>query len=135
MIEIKKEEQDVLLDIIDFVDPSITKDEYDAVKIMYNSIYSNNINSANIASQIVILMKIASTLEKVKNADKKKLVIFVIKKVVELNIKDENEIHVLNLFIDNILPNVIDTMCSIDSKNIIINESEKIIKTCCLPFF
>ena len=133
--ETKKDEQDVLLDIIDFVDPTITKDEYDAVKIMYNSIYSNNINSANIASHVVILMKIASTLEKVKNTDKKKLVIFVIKKVVELNIKDENEIQILNLFIDNILPNVIDTMCSIDSKNIIINESEKIIKTCCLPFF
>lgn len=126
---------DILLDIIDFVDPTITKDEYDAVKIMYNSIYSNNINSTNIASQVVILMKIASTLEKVKNTDKKKLVIFVIKKVVELNITDENEIQILNLFIDNILPNVIDTMCSIDSKNIIINESEKIIKTCCLPFF
>ena len=133
--ETKKDEQDVLLDIIDFVDPTITKDEYDAVKIMYNSIYSNNINSANIASHVVILMKIASTLEKVKNTDKKKIVIFVIKKVVELNIKDENEIQILNLFIDNILPNVIDTMCSIDSKNIIINESEKIIKTCCLPFF
>ena len=133
--ETKKDEQDVLLDIIDFVDPTITKDEYDAVKIMYNSIYSNNINSANIASHVVILMKIASTLEKVKNTDKKKLVVFVIKKVVELNIKDENEIQILNLFIDNILPNVIDTMCSIDSKIIIINESEKIIKTCCLPFF
>ena len=127
--------KDVLLDIIDFVDPTITKDEYDAVKIMYNSIYSNNINSENIASQVVILMKIASTLEKIKKTDKKKLVIFVIRKVVNLNITDKNELQILNLFIENILPNVIDTMCSIDSKNIMINESEKIIKTCCLPFF
>lgn len=134
MTEIKKED-DILLDIIDFVDPSITKEEYDAVKIMYNSIYSNNINSTNIVSQVVILMKIASTLEKVKKTDKKKLVIFVIRKVVDLNITDKNELQILNLFIENILPNVIDTMCSIDSKNIIINESEKIINNCCLPFF
>ena len=130
-----KNEDDILLDIIDFVDPSITKEEYDAVKTMYNSIYSNNINVTNIVSQVVILMKIASTLEKIKKTDKKKLVIFVIRKVVVLNITDENELQILNLFIENILPNVIDTMCSIDSKTIMINESEKIIKTCCLPFF
>ena len=134
MTDIKKED-DILLDIIDFVDPSITKEEYDAVKTMYNSIYSNNINSTNIVSQVVILMKIASTLEKIKKTDKKKLVIFVIRKVVDLNITDKNELQILNLFIENILPNVIDTMCSIDSKTIMINESEKIIKTCCLPFF
>ena len=79
-------------------------------------------------------MKIVATFDKIKNADKKKLVTFVIKKVVEVNIKDENEIQMLNLFIDNILPNVIDTMCSIDSGKIIINQTEQIMNSpCCLP--
>ncbi len=126
---------DILFDIIDFMDPSITEDEYETVKIMYKSIRANDINSTNIISQIAVLMKIVATFDKIKNADKKKLVTFVIKKVVEVNIKDENEIQMLNLFIDNILPNVIDTMCSIDSGKIIINQTEKIMNSsCCLPF-
>jgi len=126
---------DLLFDIIDFVDPSITKDEYETVKIMYNSIRSNDINSTNIISQIAVLMKIVASFDKIKNYDKKKLVIFVIKKVVEVNVKDTNEIQMLNLFIDNILPNVIDTMCSIDSGKIIIYQTEQIMNSpCCIPF-
>jgi len=126
---------DILFDIIDFMDPSITEDEYETVKIMFKSICKNDINSANIISQIAVLMKIVATFDKIKNADKKKLVTFVIKKVVEVNIKDENEIQMLNLFIDNILPNVIDTMCSIDSGKIIINQTEQIMNSpCCLRF-
>ena len=126
---------DILFDIIDFVDPSITEDEYETVKIMYKSICANDINSTNIINQIAVLMKIVGSFEKIKNSDKKKLVIFVIKKVVEVNIKDANEIQILNLFIDNILPNVIDTMCSIDSGKIIIHQTEQIMNSpCCLPF-
>ena len=126
---------DLLFDIIDFVDPSITKDEYETVKIMYNSIRSNDINSTNIISQIAVLMKIVASFDKIKNSDKKKLVIFVIKKVVVVNVKDTNEIQMLNLFIDNILPNVIDTMCSIDSGKIIIYQTEQIMNSpCCIPF-
>ena len=126
---------DLLFDIIDFVDPSITEDEYETIKIMYKSIYKNEINSTNIISQIAVLMKIVASFDKIKKTDKKKLVIFVIKKVVEVNIKDFNEIQMLNLFIDNILPNVIDTMCSIDSGKIIIYQSEQLMNSpCCLPF-
>lgn len=129
------ETNDLLFDIIDFVDPDIRKDEYETVKIMYKSICSNEINSTNIISQIAVLMKIVASFDKIKKADKKKLVIFVIKKVVEVNIKDTNEIQMLNLFIDNILPNLIDTMCSIDSGKIIIYETEFMNSSCCLPFF
>ena len=125
----------ILFDIIDFVDPSITEDEYETIKIMYKSIYTNEINSTNIISQIAVLMKIVASFDKIKKTDKKKLVIFVIKKVVEVNIKDENEIQTLNLFIDNILPSVIDTMCSIDSGKIIINQTDQFINSSrCLPF-
>lgn len=126
---------DILFDIIDFVDPSITEDEYETIKIMYKSICKNEINSTNIISQIAVLMKIVASFDKIKKTDKKKLVIFVIKKVVEVNIKDGNEIQTLNLFIDNILPNVIDTMCSIDSGKIIINQTDQFINSsCCIPF-
>ena len=125
----------ILFDIIDFVDPSITEDEYETIKIMYKSIYTNEINSTNIISQIAVLMKIVASFDKIKKTDKKKLVIFVIKKVVEVNIKDTNEIQTLNLFIDNILPSVIDTMCSIDSGKIIINQTDQFINSSrCLPF-
>lgn len=127
-------EDDVLLDIIDFVDVSITPDEYNAVRAMYNSIYDKNIDSTNIISHIILLMKIVSSFQSIDNIDKKKLVIFVVQKFVQLNITNKDELLVLNSFVENILPNVIDTLCSIDSKKIVIN-AEQYVKSCCLPFF
>ena len=126
-------EEDVLLDIIDFVDTSINPEEYNAVRAMYNSIYDKNIDSTNIISHIILLMKIVSSFQSIENIDKKKLVIFVIQKFVNLNITND-ELLVLNSFVENILPNVIDTLCSIDSKKIVIN-AEQYVKSCCLPFF
>ena len=127
-------EDDVLLDIIDFVDPSITPDEYNAIRAMYNSIYDKNIDSTNIVSNIILLMKIASTFPNVANIDKKKLVLFVIQKFIQLNVLNQDDATILNSFIQNILPNVIDSLYSIDTKKIII-EGEQKIKNCCLPFF
>ena len=127
-------EDDVLLDIIDFVDPSITPDEYNAIRAMYNSIYDKNIDSTNIVSNIILLMKIASTFPNVANIDKKKLVLFVIQKFIQLNVLNQYDATILNSFIQNILPNVIDSLYSIDTKKIII-EGEQKIKNCCLPFF
>ena len=129
----EKKEEDVLLDIIDFVDTSINPEEYNAVRAMYNSIYDKNIDSTNIISHIILLMKIVSSFQSIENIDKKKLVIFVIQKFVHLNITND-ELLVLNSFAENILPNVIDTLCSIDSKKIVIN-AEQYVKSCCLPFF
>ena len=127
-------EDDVLLDIIDFVDASITPEEYNAVRAMYNSIYDKNIDSNNIISHVILLMKIASSFQNIDNIDKKKIVIFVVQKFVQLNITNKDELDVLNSFIENILPNVIDTLCSIDSKKIIIN-AEQYVQNCCFPFF
>ena len=70
MAEIK--EDDVLLDIIDFVDISISPEEYNAVRAMYNSIYDKNIDSTNIISHIILLMKIVSSFQSIDNIDKKK---------------------------------------------------------------
>ena len=113
-------EDDVLLDIIDFVDPSITPDEYNAIRAMYNSIYDKNIDSTNIVSNIILLMKIASTFPNVANIDKKKLVLFVIQKFIQLNVLNQDDATILNSFIQNILPNVIDSLYSIDTKKIFV---------------
>jgi hypothetical protein len=130
-------EKEVLLDIVDFVDISITPQEYDAVIAMYNSIYDKKIDSTNIINHVISLMKIVSSFQ-IDKIDKKKLVIFVVQKFIKLNLNnittDEVEISFLNSFVENILPNLIDTICSIDSKKIIIN-TEKYVKTCCFPCF
>lgn len=127
-------EDDVLLDIIEFVDGSITPEEYNAVRAMYNSIYDKNIDTTNITSHIILLMKIASSFQNIDKLDKKKIVIFVIQKFVQLNISNKDDVDVLNSFVENILPNVIDTLCSIDNKKIIIN-TEQYVRNCCLPCF
>lgn len=128
-----KKENDVLLDITDFVDISITPEEYNAVIAMYNSIYDKNIDSNSIISHVILLMKIVSSFQQVEKIDKKKLVIFVVKKFINLNVTNEDELLFLNSFVENILPTVIDTLCSVDSKKIIIN-AEQYIETCCFPF-
>lgn len=128
-----KKENDVLLDITDFVDISITPEEYNAVIAMYNSIYDKKIDSNSIISHVILLMKIVSSFQQVEKIDKKKLVIFVVKKFINLNVTNEDELLFLNSFVENILPTVIDTLCSVDSKKIIIN-AEKYIETCCFPF-
>ena len=129
-----KKENDVLLDITDFVDISITPEEYNAVIAMYNSICDKNIDSNNIISHVILLMKIISSFQIIEKIDKKKLVIFVVQKFLKLTVKDDGELLFLNSFVENILPTVIDTLCSVDSKKIIIN-AEQYVETCCFPCF
>jgi len=129
-----KKENDVLLDITDFVDISITPEEYNAVIAMYNSICDKNIDSNNIISHVILLMKIISSFQIIEKIDKKKLVIFVVQKFINLNVTNKEELLFLNSFVENILPTVIDTLCSVDSKKIIIN-AEQYVETCCFPCF
>lgn len=130
-----KKEEDVLLDVLDFVDSGITPEEYDAARDMYNSIYDKSIDSSNIINYTILLMKMVSSFQKIENIDKKKLVIFVVKKIVQLKITNKDELLFLNSFIENILPNVIDTLCSIDGKKIIINTEKYFKNYCCFPCF
>ena len=112
---------DVLIDIAEFINnDNITTDEQNAIRELYNSIYPKQIDTTNIVSYVVLLMKIINTHKTVPNIDKKKLVIFVLQKFVELNITNEDEANILKMFINNILPNMIDTLISIDNKEIII---------------
>ena len=122
---------EILIDIIDFVnDDKTTPDEQNAIRELYNNIYSKNIDSTNIVSYVVLLMKIINSHKTIANVDKKKLVIFVLQKFVELNISNDVEAQILNDFINNILPNVIDTMISLDNKEIII-KTENYVSTFC----
>ena len=134
---------DILIDIADFVnDDKISVDEQNAIRELYNSIYSKQIDSSNIVSYVVLLMKIINSHKNIENIDKKKFVIFVLNKFVEFNITDENEAYIIKMFINNILPNMIDTMISIDNKEIIIKTENYILtfcqrlrkKFCCIPF-
>jgi hypothetical protein len=108
---------DILIDIADFVnDDKISVDEQNAIRELYNSIYSKQIDSSNIVSYVVLLMKIINSHKNIENIDKKKFVIFVLNKFVEFNITDENEGYIIKMFINNILPNMIDTMISIEKE-------------------
>ena len=113
--------EDILIDITDFIDDESIKEEYyEIIKDCYNNIYSKPITPSNITIYIVYLMKFMETYSEVSNIDKKKFLIFILKKFVEFNISDKEEIKIFNSFIDNILPNMIDTMISVDNKEIII---------------
>lgn len=122
---------EILIDIIDFInDDKMTPDEQNAIRELYNSIYSKNVDSTNIVSYVVLLMKIINSHKTISNIDKKKFVIFVLQKFVELNISNEAEAQILNDFINNILPNVIDTMISLDNKEIIIKTENYVLTFC-----
>ena len=91
---------DILIDIADFVnDDKISVDEQNAIRELYNSIYSKQIDSSNIVSYVVLLMKIINSHKNIENIDKKKFVIFVLNKFVEFNITDENEAYIIKMFI------------------------------------
>ena len=68
---------DILIDIADFVnDDKISVDEQNAIRELYNSIYSKQIDSSNIVSYVVLLMKIINSHKNIENLDKKKFIIF-----------------------------------------------------------
>ena len=113
--------EDILIDVVDFIDSKdITEDEKEAIKEMYNSIYSKNIETKNIVFHVVLLMKIVDTYKEITNVNKKNLIIFVVQKYIQYNINDENEKYMLNNFVLCTLPNMIDTLVMLDNKDIII---------------
>jgi hypothetical protein len=117
--------EDIIKTINDFisedVNQTITKSQENDIINFFKDIESHSINISNITDYVISLMKIIETIDKVKGVDKKKLVIFIIKKIVDKNIDDNYEREILFYFIDNMLPNVIDTIISIDKKKIIIS--------------
>ena len=114
--------EEIILDIAEFIDDNDGDGknlDKEAIRILFNSISSKKINSENIISQSIYLMKIVDTFKNISGVDKKKLVILILNKVIDLNIVSNiEEKEMLHSFINNILPNVIDMMISIDKKEI-----------------
>jgi hypothetical protein len=113
--------EDFLIDITDFIDDGeIDENSHEAIRTLYNSICNKDINSSNIMNYVVYLMKIIDTFKNINNIDKKKLILFVLNKFIDINIADENEKNLLKAFIESILPHLIDTLVSLDNKEIVI---------------
>ena len=126
-------EDEVQIDIAEFVnDEKIAPDNLEAIRELYNSIYSKTIDVSNISSYIVLLMKIIDGYKNVENTEKKTLIVFVLRKYVELNVLNHDDSSILLSFINNILPNLIDTLISIDNKEVIIKCNNN--KSCCARF-
>ena len=115
--------EEVLIDVAEFLKNEkieMTKDEMEAIEELYNIIYNKNISSKNILTYVVLLMKIMDSYKTLKNVDKKKIVIFVINKFIDYNITDVTEAKMLSSFVNKLLPNIIDTICKIDKREILI---------------
>jgi hypothetical protein len=93
-------------------------DQKMAIKELNDVIFSKNIDINNIVNYVVLLMKIADTYKDISNIEKKHVVLFVIHKYIQT--KEVDNVEILKSFIDNILPNVIDTLILVDNKEIVI---------------
>ena len=74
-------------------------------------------------------MKLVDVFDNIENVNKKKLVIFVIDKYIDLNITDKNEASFMKAFVEKSLPQLIDIIVHIDAKQIMI-KIENEMKTC-----
>ena len=126
--------EDIIKTINEFIseekNQTITESQENDIINFFKDIENQSIDITNITEHVIRLMKIIETIDKIKGVDKKKLVIFIIKKIVDKNIDDNYEREILFYFIDNMLPNVIDTIISIDKKEIVIKNANKAKSLC-----
>ena len=119
--------QKILVDVIDFVEEkdSISEDLHNIIRILYNSVCCNKITVQNMVSYIIYLMQLADQFTDIQNTDKKKCVLFVLNKFIDINITYENEKQIMHTFVNEMVPELIDTLVSIDNSEIIINLKNK----------
>ena len=118
--------QNMLVDIIDYDEKDeISEDLHDIIRILYNSVCCNKINIQNIVKYIVYLMQIVNQFTSIQNTDKKKSILFVFNKFIDINISDENEKQIMHTFVNEMVPGLIDTLVSIDNSETIINLKNK----------
>ena len=86
------------------------------------------INTGNIMIIATNLMQVVEKYDELKGYEKKNLIIYVLKKFVKDALEDDVEDIVLT-FIDTMLPSVIDTIISIDKKDLAI-KLKKSLKDC-----
>jgi hypothetical protein len=92
----------------------IVNEIYDNIK----NIVTDKLTASNIIIITINLMKIIEKYKKISGNDKKTIVLDILKKVVNETIDDKQEKDILLFVINNTLPFVIDTIISIDKREI-----------------
>ena len=117
MNEVTKELNDVLDDV--------NKEEF---RLFLVSCLHGRVSSKNIIDCIISLLKIVDTAQ-IKGEDKKVLVINVLKNIVENCVtNDEQEKQLLLMFIERVLPSLIDVIISLDKSEIVIRAEDNVKK-------
>jgi hypothetical protein len=111
--------------MIDYLDTEIqTKFE-----TFISGITDEGVFYKNIINYVIEFMKIIENTN-YKSSDKKKIVILTIEKIIKKHISSDFEKETMLLFVDNILPGLIDKIISLDRGDIIINDVKKSICGC-----
>jgi len=84
------------------------------------SLVSNDINTSNIIQLTINLMRIIEKYPNLTGTQKKETIIYVLKKVIKDNLDNDETKQNLLFFIDTFLPYVIDTIISVDKKEVVI---------------
>ena len=87
------------------------------------------LTTTNIVNITISLMQIVEKYPTLHGKEKKELVIYVLKKSVKDHIFDTDSEESLLLFIETFLPSIIDSVISIDKKELTINITKKL-KSC-----
>jgi hypothetical protein len=113
-------------------DVSLTLPASDLVDRLYNSLFriigDKKVSTTNVILIATNLMQIVEKYPEIHGAEKKSLVIHVLKRFVQDHLDDDEETTVI-LFIDTFLPSVIDTIVSVDKKQISV-KMKKGFKSC-----
>ena len=88
-----------------------------------SGITEEGISYKNILNYVIEFMKIIENTI-YKSGDKKKIVIMSIERIIKMYISNEFEKETMLLFVDNILPGLIDKIISLDRGEIIINNRQ-----------
>lgn len=89
-----------------------------AQKIENIFLEDGGINSSNIISISIELMQLVENYKGLTGSKKKDVVIDVINLLLTTNVRDKNELFVLKEIVDFTIPTIIDTIISIDKKEI-----------------
>jgi hypothetical protein len=109
----------------------------EAVERLYEElkkiIGKGNINSSNIVTILISLMQIVEKYQDVSGIQKKAIILEALELVINDQVTNEEEAKALNLLVEVTLPTVIDTLVSVDKKEIQIKIKKgcsKLLKCC-----
>jgi hypothetical protein len=105
----------------------------DLINKLYNTISDKKLSITNVTIITASLMQIVQKYDVVNGYEKKAIILHVLKKLIDETIDDKEEKTSLLIFIDLFLPSVIDTIKSVDIKEIYIKNQKHLKKFffCC----